>query len=153
MDELNDLWEIGDLLGIRREPSIYEQRRALKDAIKDLKGRMEHQHGEVLHLKTWVGDLLSGMYINCVYCGHRYPPGTPDVQDRALYDHIMECPKHPVSKLSKERDELVAICGTAAEQLQEIDSELVDIGIASGIDSVVEDLEDAVASTEGDTDG
>ena len=25
-------------------------------------------------LRQWIDDLQSGMYINCVYCGHRYGP-------------------------------------------------------------------------------
>ena len=30
---------------------------------------------EIERLKVWVDDLQSGMYVNCVYCGHRYGPG------------------------------------------------------------------------------
>lgn len=29
---------------------------------------------EINRLSAWVNDLQSGMYINCVYCGHRYGP-------------------------------------------------------------------------------
>ncbi len=50
-------------------------------------------------LEQWVHDLQSGMFINCVYCGHRYGPDdkvAPTMQ-QALYDHIAECPKHPLS--------------------------------------------------------
>jgi len=56
---------------------------------------------EIESLKKWISDLQSGLYINCVYCGHRYPPGTPDVRDKVLYEHIKECPKHPLSKVRK----------------------------------------------------
>jgi chromosome segregation ATPase len=49
-------------------------------------------------LEKWVGDLQSGMYINCVYCGHQYPKGTPGVMQEILYEHIRKCPKHPLRK-------------------------------------------------------
>jgi len=29
---------------------------------------------ELVIMRRWVGDLQSGMYVNCVYCGHRYGP-------------------------------------------------------------------------------
>ena len=50
----------------------------------------------------WVADLQSGLHINCVYCGHRYPPGTPDVRDKVLFEHIKQCPKHPLAKALEE---------------------------------------------------
>lgn len=53
---------------------------------------------EIDRLNQWVADCQSGMYINCVYCGHRYPPGTPDVRDKVLYEHIKQCKKHPLAK-------------------------------------------------------
>jgi len=50
-------------------------------------------------LEKWIDDLQSGMYINCVYCGHRYGPSksTPTTMRKQLYNHISECPKHPLS--------------------------------------------------------
>jgi hypothetical protein len=60
-------------------------------------------------LLQWIADLQSGMYINCVYCGHRYPPGTPDVRDDVLYEHIKKCPKHPLSKALNEIEKLKAL--------------------------------------------
>lgn len=63
----------------------------LKEENSDLKKRVEE-------LEQWVGDLQSGKYINCVYCGHRYPPGTPGVMSKILYEHIKKCPKHPLAK-------------------------------------------------------
>lgn len=52
-------------------------------------------------LKQHVADLQSGMYINCVYCGHRYGPAdsTPVSKAEMLKVHIMECPEHPMSEL------------------------------------------------------
>jgi hypothetical protein len=49
-------------------------------------------------LYKWIKDMQSKQYVNCVYCGHRYPPGTPDVRDNLLYAHIKKCPKHPLKK-------------------------------------------------------
>jgi len=54
-------------------------------------------------LVKWVDDLQSGMYINCVYCGHRYGPKdkVPCTMANALKQHIEQCPKHPMSALKK----------------------------------------------------
>ena len=69
---------------------------------------------EVAELKRWVSDLQAGMYINCVYCGHRYGPDdeVPSTMADALKEHVERCPKHPMSKLrtklseaQRERDE------------------------------------------------
>jgi hypothetical protein len=51
-------------------------------------------------LKLWISDLQSGMFINCVYCGHRYGPkdNTPPTMAEVLKEHIKVCPKHPLSK-------------------------------------------------------
>jgi hypothetical protein len=53
---------------------------------------------EIRKKNKWIADMQSGLYINCVYCGHRYPPGTPAVRDKALYEHIKKCPQHPLKK-------------------------------------------------------
>ena len=56
---------------------------------------------EIGRLTTWVNDLQSGMYVNCVYCGHQYGPGetTPVTMADALKAHVEQCPKHPMSAL------------------------------------------------------
>jgi hypothetical protein len=63
---------------------------------------------EITRLKQWIDDLQSGMYINCVYCGHRYGPDdeVPCSMADALKEHIEKCPEHPMSKLKKENAEL-----------------------------------------------
>ncbi len=55
---------------------------------------------EIERLKIWVADLQSDMFINCVYCGHRYGPHetTPVSAADALKAHITECPEHPLSR-------------------------------------------------------
>ena len=53
---------------------------------------------EVHQLRHWIDDLHSGMYISCVYCGHRYGPEdevAPSMAD-ALKEHCERCPKHPM---------------------------------------------------------
>ena len=53
--------------------------RELENEIFDLKAdrnaaTITEQRQENKRLEQWVNDLQSGMYINCVYCGHRYGP-------------------------------------------------------------------------------
>ena len=53
--------------------------------------------------QQWVADCQSGMYVNCVYCGHRYGPQdtTPVSMAEMLKTHIAACPRHPMAKLLK----------------------------------------------------
>lgn len=71
------------------------------------------QHIEALtsenkQLEAWIDDLQSGMYINCVYCGHRYGPNSVKeiTMRKALENHIARCPKHPLSAAKNEIKEL-----------------------------------------------
>lgn len=66
---------------------------------------------ENLKLKQWINDLQSGMYVNCVYCGHRYGPEgeTPVSMAEVLKEHIENCPNHPVSELKQQIKELTRI--------------------------------------------
>jgi hypothetical protein len=59
-------------------------------------------------LRQWVDDLQSGMYVNCVYCGHRYGPEdkTPTSRAEVLKKHIEVCPTHPMAALKRELEEL-----------------------------------------------
>lgn len=69
---------------------------------------------EVERLQGWVNDLQAGMYINCVYCGHRYgpDPGTPVAMAKVLKQHIERCPKHPMSDLRACLEKATAqVCG------------------------------------------
>ena len=60
--------------------------------------------------RRWVDDLQSGMYINCVYCGHRYGPKdeVPSSMADVLKEHIEKCPKHPMSILKTKNKRLKA---------------------------------------------
>ena len=66
-----------------------------------VKEQLAFQHREIERLKQWVSDCQSGMYVNCVYCGHCYGPGetTPVSMADALKAHIEQCPDHPMSHL------------------------------------------------------
>lgn len=59
-------------------------------------------------LQQWVDDLQSEMYINCVYCGHRYGPSdeVPASMAEILKQHVEVCPKHPMSVLKNRIDAL-----------------------------------------------
>jgi hypothetical protein len=62
-------------------------------------------------LEAWIDDLQSGMYINCVYCGHRYGPNKGNhrvTMRKALETHIAECPKHPLAMARNRIKELTA---------------------------------------------
>lgn len=70
-------------------------------------------YNRIAELEQWVADLQSGMYVNCVYCGHRYGPNedTPVSMADVLKEHVEACPEHPMSKLKEEnrllREELI----------------------------------------------
>ena len=63
---------------------------------------------ELKKLRKWINDLQSGMYVNCVYCGHRYGPNdeVPSSMADVLKIHIENCPDHPMSELKKQITEL-----------------------------------------------
>lgn len=85
------LERIGDKLGVGAPLENREQIAWKIDGIK----------AEVRKFQAWVRDLQSGMYVNCVYCGHRYGPkgDTPVSMADLLKEHIEQCPKHPASAL------------------------------------------------------
>jgi hypothetical protein len=98
-----------------------EQINALPDEVRDYIHHLEancdpagvlqenfNLRENVRGLSQWVSDLQSGMYVNCVYCGHRYgpDPGTPVALADVLKDHIAQCPKHPLSIMIKRCEHL-----------------------------------------------
>jgi len=66
--------------------------------------RVRELEEECKKYQQWVDDCQADMYINCVYCGHRYGPDdeVPATMADALKEHIEQCPKHPMSKLKAE---------------------------------------------------
>jgi hypothetical protein len=96
MDIDRSKWVSAEMYGeaLKRATDLAEDNRLLRAEGNDL-----HQ---------WIDDLLSGMYVNCVYCGHRYGPSkkTPVSMADVLKAHIEICPKHPMSALKKRIEEL-----------------------------------------------
>lgn len=80
---------------------------------------------EIERLSRWVSDLQSGMYINCVYCGHRYGPRetTPASMAEVLKAHVEECPQHPMSALRAEREAAIELLTVARALLPDPDFE------------------------------
>jgi len=83
-----------------------DELKALMTEIQQLQsycGQLEaeqfEQEKEIERYQNWVNDLQSGMYINCVYCGHQYGPreDTPVSMSQVLKEHIEQCPEHPLS--------------------------------------------------------
>ena len=99
------------------------------DAIEKLQAENTKLSAELERYQHWVNDLQSGMYVNCVYCGHRYGPEdeVPASMADVLKEHIEHCPEHPMSKLrteleqvKAERDAAVeALCGNCAYCIKE----------------------------------
>lgn len=75
---------------------------------REARHHAEEQYQRAEQLQRWVDDLQSGLYINCVYCGHRYGPKEttaatiPEAKTlsmrEALRLHIAACPEHPLSR-------------------------------------------------------
>ena len=103
---------------------------------------MERRGEEIARLQQWVHDLQSGMYINCVYCGHRYGPKdkVPATMADALKRHVAECSKHPMAELLR--------CAKSA--LDRIKPLIGDPDIRSGyVDVACDELEHGIAIAEG----
>jgi len=107
------------------------------DLYDDLQTEIRELQEQNEKLEAWIDDLQSGMYINCVYCGHRYGPNTPRVETtmrKALEEHIASCPKHPLSKAKSEleqaRRELADLRGRMEESCVSVAGVYMDRSIA-----------------------
>lgn len=91
-----------------------------KEIIAGLGLRVEQAEKEVERYKKWVDDLQAGMYVNCVYCGHRYGPADEVSASKAdlLTQHIEKCPAHPMSGLKEENERLKAECASVKNALR-----------------------------------
>ena len=74
---------------------------ASRNALPAILSELRRLRAENERLTAWVADLQSGMFVNCVYCGHRYGPreDTPSTMAEILKTHVEQCPKHPMSAL------------------------------------------------------
>jgi hypothetical protein len=79
---------------------------------------MNELESRMAEMRRWVDDLQSHMFVNCVYCGHRYgpDPGTPVAMAEVLKRHIEKCPEHPLraamEKIEKLKDALIWMSGS-----------------------------------------
>jgi len=64
------------------------------------KANTKEYEKKIKQLKDWISDLQSGMYVNCVYCGHRFKPNPEAFPSQAevLREHMEKCPEHPLFK-------------------------------------------------------
>ena len=92
----------------------------LSDEIQELRE-------EIKRLQQMVDDLQSGMYINCVYCGHRFGPKdeVPSTMADVLKEHVKTCPKHPMAVLYAAAREIVAGLDKSSGELREIAFEAI----------------------------
>ena len=168
--ELNRVYNylIGKRMYLITEDLQKKEITKLKDMIKHAKGckfcgkiDVENvklkKENKVLNL--WVRDLQAGMYINCVYCGHRYGPreDTPVSMAEVLKKHIEKCPKHPMSKLKakceglfKDNNEIrIAYNNLQAEKDKEITSlqnKIIEgTGVISNLEKEIKELKEKIA--------
>jgi len=87
---------------------------------------MDKMMAENERLEKWVNDLQAGMYINCVYCGHNYGPDNevPATMADILKEHIEQCPEHPMSKLTVEKEKMQAVVEAATELKDNMNNDL-----------------------------
>ena len=87
------------------------------DMVYDILGDWKE---EIEQLTQWIDDLQSKMYINCVYCGHRYGPQdeVPATMAEALKEHIEMCEKHPMNKLRIENADFASKLIHREEELE-----------------------------------
>lgn len=76
---------------------------SIREAEKALNARIAALETDKARLEKWVSDLQSGMFVNCVYCGHRYGPAdnVPVTMAEALKEHVEQCPAHPYFHMRK----------------------------------------------------
>jgi hypothetical protein len=125
-------------------PDMLETITARDTEIEDLKRELLECSATEEGLRNWIRDCQAGMYINCVYCGHRYGPddehaatlvedgATPSMQE-ALRAHIAECPDHPMSALRTEIEKLRAFYDEAGVKWE-------DLNVLDGLQDRIEQL-------------
>ena len=83
---------------------LWEQQRQV---IKELKDENIEKAEEIKTLKGWINGLPQ-LYVNCVYCGHRFKPN-PEVfpsQTDVVREHMEKCSKHPLFQANQKIKEL-----------------------------------------------
>jgi len=87
---------------------LKDHRQTLVNVINAPSPTIDKLQTDLEHYKKWVDELQSGLYINCVFCGHCYGPRDDPTSRMAdvLKRHVENCPEHPMSKLKREIEEL-----------------------------------------------
>ncbi len=103
-EELNNIKQFLKTAGEDTLIDLFDTIETQKQEIEQhTKARVDQQQ-EADRLHRWISDLQRGIYVNCVYCGHRYGPEdeVPTSMADVLKEHIEHCPEHPMSKLKQE---------------------------------------------------
>lgn len=105
---------------------------------EDAKGALEDCVAAIEKREKWIADLQSGMYVNCIYCGHRYGPSTdtPTSMADVLKAHAEQCAAHPLAEASKTIEHL-------SELLLDIKEEKRALGEQALADGRIRGLEEA----------
>lgn len=100
--------------------------RQLADCGKHYDAKVSALEAERDRLRRHIDDLQSGMWVNCVYCGHRYGPGesTPVFMADALKTHVERCPQHPMAALRERTTKVEAELETARNDIRQLTDEL-----------------------------
>ena len=136
-DWTKDYKIVGQVMQLLQDKGSY------RDAYGRLTIAVAGMQKEVGKLRQWIDDLQSGMYVNCVYCGHRYgpDPGTPVAMAEVLKEHIAQCPGHPLSEARKENERLKVEQDDLTQSIIDRDYALESIGwLLSGCEPTDESM-------------
>lgn len=88
-------WRVSGLTTLRHTPlDEHDERRGI------VRYCPESERDEA---REWVRRLTAeSRTLTCVYCGHAYPPGSPEHGAEVLTEHIKVCEKHPMRALEAE---------------------------------------------------
>jgi len=128
LERMKDKWRVADDMADERGQEIERLKAIISEArchlfnntiertvddqfdclIEQIDFCLRGKDAEIERLRQWVSDCQSGMYINCVYCGHRYGPQdeVPSSMADVLKEHCEQCPKHPLSHAKAEIERL-----------------------------------------------
>jgi hypothetical protein len=92
-------WRVSGLTSLRHTPlDEHDERRGV------VRYCPESERDEA---REWVRRLTAeSRVLTCVYCGHAYPPGSPEHGAEVLTEHIKVCEKHPMRELQQKADRL-----------------------------------------------
>ncbi len=97
-------WRVSGLTSLRHTPlDEHDERRGV------VRYCPESERDEA---REWVRKLTAeSRVLTCVYCGHAYPPGSPEHGSEVLTEHIKVCEKHPMRAIQQKADRLALLEG------------------------------------------